>query len=66
MATRTLSPKRTLECSAVAVLAMQSARWAVQAQIRANGQKIAQFSAREISVLAEAHLAQPGAIKGRS
>jgi microcystin-dependent protein len=37
---------------------MQSARRAVRAQIRANGQKIAQFSAREISVLAEAHLAQ--------
>ena len=63
MATRSLSAKQILERlqrhrSAVAVLAMQSARRAVRAQIRANGQKIAQFSAREISVLAEAHLAQ--------
>ena len=62
-ATRSLSPKQIQERlqrhrSAVAVLAMQSARRAVQAQIRANGQKIAQFSARKISVLAEAHLAQ--------
>ena len=58
-----LSPKQVQERlqrhrSAVAVLAMQSAKRAVRAQIRANGQKIAQFSAREISVLAEAHLAQ--------
>ena len=37
---------------------MQAQGREVKAQIRANGQKIAQFSAREISVLAEAHLAQ--------
>jgi hypothetical protein len=40
------------------VPAKQSAKRAVRAQIRANGQKIAQFSAKEITLLAEAHLAQ--------
>ena len=63
MATRSLSPKQIQERmqrhrSAVAVLAMQSARREVKAQIRAQGLKVAHYSAKEISILAEAHLAQ--------
>ena len=62
-AARSLSPKQILERiqrhrSAVAVLAMQSARREVKAQIRAQGLKVAHYSAKEISILAEAHLAQ--------
>ena len=58
-AARSLSPKQILERlqrhrHAVAVLAMQSARREVKAQIRAQGLN----SAKEISILAEAHLAQ--------
>ena len=61
MATRSLSPKQIQERmqrhrSAVAVLAMQSARREVKAQIRAKGHKVAHYSAREISVLAEVEL----------
>jgi hypothetical protein len=44
--------------SAVAVLAMQSAKRAVKDQIRARGEKPAHVTAREISVLAEDYLAQ--------
>jgi len=60
-AARSLSPKQVLERlqrhrSAVAVLAMQSARREVKAQIRAKGHKVAHYSAREISVLAEVEL----------
>ena len=60
-AARSLSPKQILERiqrhrSAVAVLAMQSARREVKAQIRAKGHKVAHYSAREISVLAEVEL----------
>ena len=63
MATRSLSAKQVQERlqrhrSAVAVLAMQSARREVKAQIRAQGLKVAHYSAKEISILAEAHLAQ--------
>src|SRR5215467_13480665 len=63
MATRSLSAKQVQERlqrhrSAVAVLAMQSARREVKAQIRAQGLKVAHHSAKEISILAEAHLAQ--------
>jgi len=63
MAARSLSPKQVQERmqrhrSAVAVLAMQSARREVKAQIRAQGLKVAHYSAKEISILAEAHLAQ--------
>ena len=62
-AARSLSPKQIQERlqrhrSAVAVLAMQSARREVKAQIRAQGLKVAHYSAKEISILAEAHLAQ--------
>ena len=62
-ATISLSPKRTLERMqrhrhAVMVLAMQRAKKAVQANIRAKGQRIADFSAREITLLAEDYLAQ--------
>ena len=58
MAARSLSPKQILERlqrhrSVVAVLATQSARREVKAQIRAQGLKVAHYSAREISVLAE-------------
>jgi hypothetical protein len=41
---------------AVIVLAMQRAKKSVVAQIRAKGLKPAQFSAREITLLAEAEL----------
>ena len=63
MAARSLSAKQVQERlqrhrSAVAVLAMQSARREVKAQIRAQGLKVAHYSAKEISILAEAHLAQ--------
>ena len=62
-AARSLSPKQILERlqrhrHAVAVLAMPSARREVKAQIRAQGLKVAHYSAKEISILAEAHLAQ--------
>jgi hypothetical protein len=48
---RSLSPKQILERTqqhrhAVAVLAMQSAKRAVKADIRAKGLKVAQFSAK--------------------
>ena len=60
-ATRSLSPKRAAERirqhrAAIMVLAMQAAKRAVKALIRARGQKLAEFSACEISVLAEAEL----------
>jgi hypothetical protein len=64
-ATRSLSPKLALERMqrhrhAVMVLAMQRAKKAVLATIRAKGQRIADFSAREIALLAEDYLAQHG------
>lgn len=40
------------------VLAMQRAKRAVQADIRAQGLKIAQFTARQIAEQAEAYMAQ--------
>ena len=43
---------------AVITLALQRAKKAVQAGIRAKGQRIAGFSAREITLLAEDYLAQ--------
>ena len=59
MATRSLSPKRTLEKirqhrQCVIVLAHQSARKAIKAQLRAEGLKLSQFSAKNISIRAEA------------
>ncbi len=45
---------------AVRVLALQRAKKAAQAIIRAKGQKISDYSAREISHLAESYLAQHG------
>ena len=62
-ATRILSPKRALERlrqhrAAVITLALQRAKKAVQASIRAKGQRLADFSAREITLLAEDYLAQ--------
>jgi hypothetical protein len=63
MATRTLSPKRALERlrqhrAAVITLAHQRAKKIVQANIRAKGQRLADYSAREIALLAENYLAQ--------
>src|SRR5262249_30782432 len=59
MATRSLSPKQILERmqrhrQAVIVLARQSAKRAIKAQIRAEGLKLLQFSAKDISIRAEA------------
>jgi hypothetical protein len=45
---------------AVAVLALMRAKKAVQVQIRAKGQCIADFSCKQISLLAEDYLAQHG------
>jgi DNA-binding PucR family transcriptional regulator len=63
MATRSLLPKQILERMqrhrhAVIVLAMQRAKRVVQANIRAKGQRLADFSAREITLMAEDYLAQ--------
>ena len=46
--------------SAVSTLAMQRAKRLVQADIRAKGQRLADCSAREITLLAEDYLAQHG------
>ena len=43
---------------ALIVLAMQRAKKVVKANIRAKGQRISDFSAREIALLAEDYLAQ--------
>jgi hypothetical protein len=58
-AARSLSPKQILgrirqhrQC--VIVLAHQSARKAIKAQLRAEGLKLSQFSAKDISIRAEA------------
>ena len=56
-----LSPKRAAERMrqhryAVFVLAMQRAKKSVLAQLRAQGLKPAQFSAREINLMAKAEL----------
>lgn len=61
MATRSLSPKRAADRLrqhqlAVRVLALQRAKKSVQAQIRAKGQRISDYSAKEISHLAHAEL----------
>ena len=58
-AARSLSPKQILERirqhrHAVIVLARQSARKAIKAQLRAEGLKLSQFSAKDISIRAEA------------
>src|SRR6516162_5084504 len=60
MATRSLSPKRALERmrqhrQCVIVLARQSARKAIKAQLRAEGLKLSQFSAKDISIRADAY-----------
>jgi hypothetical protein len=59
MATRSLSPKQILERmqrhrQAVAVLARQSARRAIKAQLRAEGLKVSQFTGKDISIRADA------------
>ena len=58
-ATRSLSSKRAIERirrhrHAVIELAMQTAKKSVLAQLRAQGLKVADFSARELRVLADA------------
>jgi hypothetical protein len=63
MATRSLSPKRAAERmqrfrSAVRTIALLRAKKAVQAQIRAKGERLSEYSCRDISLLAEAHLTQ--------
>ena len=60
-ATSILSPKRAAERMrrhqlAVRVLALMRAKKAVQAQIRAKGQRISDYSAKAINHLAEAEL----------
>jgi hypothetical protein len=62
-ATRSLSPKRAAERmqrfqSAVRTIALFRAKKAVQAQIRARGERISDYSCREMSVMAEAELAR--------
>ena len=59
MASRSLSPNRVAQKlrehhHAVIVLAHQSARKAIKAQLRAEGLKLSQFSAKDISIRAEA------------
>jgi hypothetical protein len=63
MATTSLSSKRAQQRllehrRAVIALAHQRAKRLVQASIRAKGQRLADFSAREIALLAEDYLAQ--------
>jgi hypothetical protein len=65
MATRSLPPKRALEKlrqhrHAVLTLALMRAKKAVQANIRAKGHRLSDYSAREISHLAEDYLVQHG------
>jgi hypothetical protein len=60
MAARSLSPKQAAERMlrhrhAVIVLARQSAKKAIQAQIRAQGDKLTQAPARTISIFADAY-----------
>ena len=59
MATRSLSPDRVAQRlrehrTAVAVLARQSAKRAIKAQLKAEGLKVSQFSAKDISIRADA------------
>jgi hypothetical protein len=59
MATRSLSPDRVAQKlrehrTAVAVLARQSAKRALKAQLKAEGLKVSQFSAKDISIRADA------------
>ena len=63
MATRSLSPKRAAErmqrfnC-AVRTIALYRAKRAVQAQIRARGERISDYSCRDMSIMANDHFAQ--------
>jgi hypothetical protein len=70
MAHASLSPKRAAERMrqhrhALLVIAHWRAKQAVKAEIRARGQKIAEFSARDIALLADA-LSLPKIISARS
>jgi hypothetical protein len=65
MATRSLSPKRIAERlrehhHAVLVLALMRAKKTVRAQIRARGQRISDYRAKDIRLLAHDYLAQHG------
>ena len=60
MATRSLSPNQIAQKlrehrQCVIVLAHQSARKAIKAQLRAEGLKLSQFSAKDISIRADAY-----------
>jgi hypothetical protein len=60
MAKRSLSPNRVAQKlrehrQCVIVLARQSARKAIKAQLRAEGLKLSQFSAKDISIRADAY-----------
>jgi len=60
MATRSLSPNRIVQKlrehrQCVIVLARQSARKAIKAQLRAEGLKLSQFSAKDISIRADGY-----------
>ena len=60
MAKRSLSPNRVAQKlrehrQCVIVLAHQSARKAIKAQLRAEGLKLSQFSAKDISIRADAY-----------
>jgi hypothetical protein len=62
-ATRSLSPKRAAERmqrfnSAVRTIALYRAKKAVQAQIRARGGRISDYSCRDMSTMANDHFAQ--------
>jgi hypothetical protein len=62
-ATPSLSPKRVQEIlqrqrHAVITLAIQRAKKAIMAQLQARGEKVAHYSAKDITLLAEAYLAQ--------
>ena len=62
-ATRSLSPKRAAEMmqrfrSAVITVARLRARQVIKAQIKARGDKVCNFTAAQISLEADAYLAQ--------
>jgi hypothetical protein len=61
MATRSLSPKRAAERmqrfqAAVRTIALFKAKKAVQAQIKARGQRVSDYSCRDISLMAAVEL----------
>jgi hypothetical protein len=57
IATNSLSPAERLK-SAVFTLALQRAKTAVKRQLQAKGHKVAHYSARDITMMAQAYLDQ--------